>query len=80
MALFNYDDLLNKSNKSTTASSNFSYDYLVENSMFKSEGAIDVNDYKEFDIFLVSSSDSNCASCAIKSSLVVGFNGSWFLN
>ena len=51
MALFNYDDLLNKSNKSTTASSNFSYDYLVENSMFKSEGAIDVNDYKEFDIF-----------------------------
>lgn len=57
MALFNYDNLLNESTASTVASSSFSYDYLYENSMFKSESAIDLNEYEEFDIFLSHSYD-----------------------
>lgn len=69
MALFNYDDLLSKSNMSATASSNFSYDYLVENSMFKSESAIDVNEYKEFDIFLSHSYSDRKVIPGLKSEL-----------
>lgn len=70
MALFNYNDLLNESTISTeSASSNFSYDYLYENSMFKSESAIDLNEYKEFDIFLSHSYDDRKIIPALKRQL-----------
>jgi hypothetical protein len=70
MALFNYNDLLNESTFSTdSASSSFSYDYLNENSMFKSESAIDLNEYKEFDIFLSHSYDDRKIIPALKRQL-----------
>ena len=70
MALFNYNDLLNESTISTeSATSTFSYDYLSENSLFKSESAIDLNEYKEFDIFLSHSYDDRKIIPALKRQL-----------
>ncbi len=70
MALFNYNDLLNESTVSTeSGNSSFSYDYLSENSMFKSESAIGINEYDKFDIFLSHSYDDRKIIPALKRQL-----------
>lgn len=53
MALFNYNDLLNELSISTeSALKGESYDYLSENSFFKSAESISINQNDNFDIFL----------------------------